>query len=337
MDVDLTTFRAGLNTLSRGAQRKIFTTASHLDWARDYQDIRRDLTAIVETVTGQHGQAAVELSRALYDTTRTGNTLSEYFADALVNPPSREEIEAATRASIRHATTGNPAATARELSAWGAHQIREQAFDNLAANMSRDPNVKRYEVTLSGSGCQLCHDTALMIEALSPGEKPDHWFHPNCKCNIAPAWNKMPKPRKAAQWKEPPCPAYTLTTEDWDVALHGRGSKGGHFDPNGVNTWPGKSFAPVRMSDRDVRAAIQATLDAPQKVTIRGTTTRREREVDRVIWRVDTHPDRITGRTTLGHAYPVSGDGVMKNPPKGSPSGMSRFAVPLDRALLAIN
>ena len=329
------------------AIEKFLAEVRGLDWDNeDYDKLRQYVDLLIRDSMEFTGRAISELAADVYAIEREDAigevtyepVLAPEVLDLMLQEYERNEI---IRASIAQNHTNREAMFA-EQSNYLDRTLRNVAHNTMAANRDHDSKAKRYQVKLAGSAANCarknrhgwdCHSVALMVEALGKGEKPEHWFHPHCKCVVEVKWQKLPKPKPAKEWTNPPCPEFKLTKQNEQVLLHGIPGtpKGWHYDPYGLNTYPGKTFAPAWMSEKEIIDAINLTLKEPQFVENNGSTnTVRFREINRVIWKAETWTD-ANGVEHYKHLYPLNGDGVTGNDANGQ-----RHEVPLDRSVLGV-
>jgi cellobiose-specific phosphotransferase system component IIA len=331
-------------TLTGAVIKRINDECKAIDWRADFNVIRPQLIEILVNSGTEFADAADVFAADWYEL-MSRSRLSDDGTNVAAGSALHGVVYGRGKArnqvgdALRHAAKGDPQGTVDELARRAADHVSAAHNRRVAAQISNDPSV-RFEVVLVGETCKTCHFKALEVESAGfnkgwgarSGEIRGALFHPNCDCKLQASSVRLPRPRKASKWTDPPSPAYRLTDENMRVFLHGHPDKpkaGWHRDPDGKNTRDGKTFIPDWMTDDEARKAMQLTLEEPQRVIPNGPgNTIRYREVDRVIWYCETYTSN-DGSEVYRHMYPLNGDGIQKNKSNGV-----REPAPLDRRFL---
>jgi hypothetical protein len=118
-------------------------------------------------------------------------------------------------------------------------------------------------------------------------------------------------PRRWDRWEGLGLTRHEITDREWQIIWKGdelQPWKGRH-EPGSKAV--GKTHTDTTWNEYRTRSALQLTIDEPQYAHVDGTAVFRRREVDRVIWHVQTYSDGV--RSSVSHAYPLNGDGVTVN------------------------
>jgi len=225
---------------------------------------------------------------------------------------------------------------------WVARQAARGYNDTQLKNGAKDPQAKSYRIVPNIGACDYCYDAARVCgEGYWHGNtaaKGGAAFHNNCRCRVeimyqpwdVKKYKDLLSARQQLELSErlKTAPIFKPTKDDFDVAWDGRTNArgkrlGGHRPGNG---WEGKNEPPPSVTREQFENAVLLTIEKPQNVGEIGTTAVRLREIDGIIWRVDSYPG--PNGHQFNHGYPWNGNGVIRNTASGP------VARPLNREAL---
>jgi len=187
---------------------KVIRKLNSLDLTGDFADLRPEIAATYVAAVMLGTEAVSYLTAEQYDQLRkaAGVTDDDFRADTLTIDRAKviQDGKQIAYQALRH---DDAETIGREVAGKMAQAIRDHGFGTTAHNVGRDPKMvgvnSRYTITLTCNERQCakknkpewqCANVAEAIKDLAPAtahteaEKPDHWFHPGCRCTIKPNW-----------------------------------------------------------------------------------------------------------------------------------------------------
>jgi len=201
--------RRTLNGLSPAAKDHVERAlANSINW--DNPNVS-EIQMLMEKAWLLNARAQTRTAAELYQALRNEAGYSDGFKARRISPPPTQNwFEIINRAIYpdwpRTGRTRTKEGIIDYLGKQMDLRLHALTGQTIAANIARDPTKPRYRVVIHGD-MQECHskndwfwqceNVKDRIEALQPGDRLNGWFHPNCHCEVIPAFKApvVKKPR----------------------------------------------------------------------------------------------------------------------------------------------
>lgn len=183
-------YSRSLNAITDRARSALVDALASVDMTQDVAEVREQVVAILQAMTGASADMAARLAADFYDGLRAEFGISDEFYALVDGGYDPEATEGAVRAFAQLLADGDSKSFVDRCIERIDADTRRSANECVVRNARRDPMKPKYARVPSGSEtCRFCMMLASRGFVYNSPELASH-AHPNCDCRVVPSWDK---------------------------------------------------------------------------------------------------------------------------------------------------